>query len=371
MDPNQTCEILLSNLKQSNLNFSLYESPFTMTINIKKSFIKDHYGVSRTSGFSDKNFETTEVNNTLKNIISHQTNEIFNYQHALQELSINLEKSKCELTEVLAEKKQIKFAKETFAKEIAVKDDEILYLNKKLQQISTLDSLQSSSSTFLSTPSLIFSNPSLELADSSSSFTKSSSNSFSAADINHNLPLYNTPESCANLLTPPANPQPSVPAPCSRPTSTPTRQPSTATKPLQSPVSTSTSSVVPILTLSPASTACTESTPSGPPTPKTPPAFNLCQMSISFRNFLSDFKDENNEQKYVKQAREMISYNRNVMHISIGDLERYNQHLSEIIRADYMGLVSSFHSDLKAFMEENVEQTFGQEFYLSINLKHD
>ena len=79
MDSNQNCEIILSNLKKSNLNFSLSESPFAVTIDIKKSFIKDHHGVSRTSGFSDKNFETaTEVNNTLKDIISDQTNKIFN-----------------------------------------------------------------------------------------------------------------------------------------------------------------------------------------------------------------------------------------------------------------------------------------------------
>ena len=91
-------------------------------------------------------------------------------------------------------------------------------------------------------------------------------------------------------------------------------------------------------------------------------------MRISFKNFLSDFKDENDELKYVKQAKKMISYNRNVMHIPIGDIEEYNQHLSEKIRADCVSLVSSFHSDLKTFMSENVEQTFDQDFYLSVNL---
>ena len=275
MDPNQTCEILLSNLKKSNLNFSLSESPFAVTIDIKKSFIKDHHGVSRTSGFSDKNFETaTECNNTLKNIICDQTTEIFNYQNALQELSINLEKSKYQLSEVLNEKKQIIVAQETIAKEIAVKDEEISYMKKKLQQISTFEASQPSSSTFFSTPSLIFANPSLSLADSNStycsSFTncKSSSNSVSVPDINHNLHFVNTADSCANFLTPPANPQPSVPAPSSRSTLTPTRQSSTTTTPVKSPAPTSTSSVSPIIPLSLDSTACTVSTPSGPPTPR-------------------------------------------------------------------------------------------------------
>ena len=70
----------------------------------------------------------------------------------------------------------------------------------------------------------------------------------------------------------------------------------------------------------------------------------------------------------MKLAKEMISFNKNVMHVSIADIEVYNQHLSDNIRADVLGMISSFHSDLKTFMSENVEQTFDQDFYLSINL---
>ena len=55
------------------------------------------------------------------------------------------------------------------------------------------------------------------------------------------------------------------------------------------------------------------------------------------------------------------------MHISIADIEQYNPHLSENIWADYLGMISSFHIDLKTFMSENVEHTFGKDFYLSIN----
>ena len=49
MDANQTCEILLSLVKKSNLNFSLSESPFSVSLTIKKTFIKDKNGVSRAS----------------------------------------------------------------------------------------------------------------------------------------------------------------------------------------------------------------------------------------------------------------------------------------------------------------------------------
>ena len=102
MDPNQTCDLLLSYLKKSNLNFSLSESPFAATIYLKKSFIVDKHGVSRTSGITEQ--PVSEVNIALKNIITGQQSEIVNYQHALHDLGMNLEKAKHELLEVLDEK---------------------------------------------------------------------------------------------------------------------------------------------------------------------------------------------------------------------------------------------------------------------------
>ena len=55
MDASETCEYMLSLVKKSNLNFSLSESPFSVTLNIKKSFIKDLRGVSRTSQIRQTN----------------------------------------------------------------------------------------------------------------------------------------------------------------------------------------------------------------------------------------------------------------------------------------------------------------------------
>ena len=102
--------------------------------------------MSRTSGFSDQSFQTvTEVNNGLEKIISEQSKEIINYQHALHELSFILEKSKYQLLEVLAEKKKIMDAKETIAKEIKVKDKEISSISKKLEKMSSLDALNAKS----------------------------------------------------------------------------------------------------------------------------------------------------------------------------------------------------------------------------------
>ena len=50
MDANQTSELLLSYIRKSNLNFNIVESPFSLTVTIKKSFIKNKNGSLRHSG---------------------------------------------------------------------------------------------------------------------------------------------------------------------------------------------------------------------------------------------------------------------------------------------------------------------------------
>ena len=50
MDANLTCEQILKYIKLSNLNFNIVESPFSATITIKKTFIKNKDGTSRISG---------------------------------------------------------------------------------------------------------------------------------------------------------------------------------------------------------------------------------------------------------------------------------------------------------------------------------
>ena len=49
MDPIQTCDLLLTYVKNSNLNFSLKESPFSVFLSIKKTFVKDRNGSVRFS----------------------------------------------------------------------------------------------------------------------------------------------------------------------------------------------------------------------------------------------------------------------------------------------------------------------------------
>ena len=50
MDAKETCESLLSYIKKSNLNWNIVESPFSVTITLRKSFIKNKDGSSLKSG---------------------------------------------------------------------------------------------------------------------------------------------------------------------------------------------------------------------------------------------------------------------------------------------------------------------------------
>ena len=81
MNPNQTCELILQQIKESNLNFTLTETPFSVTLNIKKSFINYKSGLVKSSGFSSSNFQilnksfSTSTKNNKCNITT-QTSDL-------------------------------------------------------------------------------------------------------------------------------------------------------------------------------------------------------------------------------------------------------------------------------------------------------
>jgi len=123
MDPVSTCDLLLSYLKQSNLNFYLVESPFSASIEIRKSFIKDLSGITRTSasGLSHSTFSHPEERKLLEaekealikenetiqfQLLTSQT-ELANVKADFEQLRIiqkSLKEKKDDLEEVLKEK---------------------------------------------------------------------------------------------------------------------------------------------------------------------------------------------------------------------------------------------------------------------------
>ena len=53
MDPNYAADAVISSVKKSNLNFYIQESPFSLIINMRKSFIKIKSGDSLFQVFKD------------------------------------------------------------------------------------------------------------------------------------------------------------------------------------------------------------------------------------------------------------------------------------------------------------------------------
>ena len=70
----------------------------------------------------------------------------------------------------------------------------------------------------------------------------------------------------------------------------------------------------------------------------------------------------------MKIAKEMVTFNKNVMNVSLKDIHKHSQVLSEKVKNDYYGIYSSFSSAFRTFMAENVDSTSGREYYLIIDL---
>ena len=82
MDPVATCDLLLSYLKLSNLNFHLAESPFSAYIEIRKTFIMDKSGSYKTSCLpasiiDEKKVIEANQEAQIKGILSWSTNFLY------------------------------------------------------------------------------------------------------------------------------------------------------------------------------------------------------------------------------------------------------------------------------------------------------
>ena len=67
-------------------------------------------------------------------------------------------------------------------------------------------------------------------------------------------------------------------------------------------------------------------------------------------------------------AKEMIINNRNVMTVTIQDIDNFNQCLSDKIKTDYWGVFTSLSNALRSFMASNLDSPSNKEFYLCIDL---
>ena len=108
MNANQTCDHVLNFVKNSNLNYSINESPFSVTISIKKSFIKDKSGCVRGPKIDnickllDENKTLTDENQSLQADIGLHKSETKALKTTVKNLGITLEKKKSELAHLLS-----------------------------------------------------------------------------------------------------------------------------------------------------------------------------------------------------------------------------------------------------------------------------
>ena len=133
MDAFQISDLLVSHVKSSNLNYSLQESPFSIHLSIRKSFIKNQNGDYIPGFINNNRFEDSLVysdtnlvgeNEHLKNFKS----EKIELEKEIYNLSIKLEKAKVEIIDLLSKNKTIAKDRETLEKKLKEKDNETFNL---------------------------------------------------------------------------------------------------------------------------------------------------------------------------------------------------------------------------------------------------
>ena len=117
MDANHVADIIVSSVKKSKLNFHITESPFSLLINLRKTFIKDkngnsllpHIDIFDNGVNNEEKVEEAEkscLNDTLEKLDA----ELKETRDSLREQLVKIEKHKNEITEL--QMKANKFAKE-------------------------------------------------------------------------------------------------------------------------------------------------------------------------------------------------------------------------------------------------------------------
>ena len=120
MDAIRATEAVIACVRNSNLNFQIQESPFSLQINIRKTFIKKKYEDDKPS-----NGVVVEANNNEQEVnIEKLKSELQNTQEALHEVSIKLEKSNQEHLEELHAKNTLFKEFQSIERDITEKEKE-------------------------------------------------------------------------------------------------------------------------------------------------------------------------------------------------------------------------------------------------------
>ena len=104
IDANYAANIVISSVKKSNLNFYIRESPFSLEINLRKTFIKNKNGKVLQPPTSELTNDNTKEHRLKleENSFEKLESELNKTRNALHELSVELEKAKTETFEALS-----------------------------------------------------------------------------------------------------------------------------------------------------------------------------------------------------------------------------------------------------------------------------
>ena len=128
MDTNSAVNVIVSTVKSSNLNFLIQESPFSLQITLRKTFIKNKNGTTLQPFRENNNtceFEQKvqieklqQENSALHDSVKHLETDLSETRDTLQKLNKKLENEKAVLSIKSAEEiEKIRIGNETFKHE--------------------------------------------------------------------------------------------------------------------------------------------------------------------------------------------------------------------------------------------------------------
>ena len=127
----KTSDLVLSCIKASNLNYTIQESPFSVLINMRKTFVKDKNGEpffgENLLDFYAANRKLREENEALESKVNNLEFECEGYVKVIHEQGLIIEKAKNELSETLY---KVNENAKIYEKELKKKETEIVNLNE-------------------------------------------------------------------------------------------------------------------------------------------------------------------------------------------------------------------------------------------------
>ena len=349
MDAFQSCELLLKYVKNSNLNFSLNESPFSVSLSIRKSFVKDKFGAERSSAFTgifhqdgrlvNENQNLQNEKKSLSALVIHHEREKEVFEQTIGDLSEKLEKARAELMEIMSEKNTLVKAKKNTEKELDEKTNE----NENLKmEIKTFSKTVKSKENELK-------NLNLKHENLSETFNKANNEAVAlTADKTEAEKKIRKLEKQLKKAQQPVPVSPKLS----------NSNINNNITPLSSDMSTNSSLNSLEMSDTLTSTPCRETllsfTPRNQSTEKIKalaehkdekavegklPKVDCINYQEAFKDFLENFKEKSEIcPKYLLVARQMISNNYNMFHIQLNDIRKFNPNLAGFVRAQNQNL---------------------------------